>query len=177
MRVDPKAQSNIASIMKMLQILLYVLSYASAIAYLLLMHSLNIDIDQNCIAYYKCRNRKRIATIEIWTQNATREGWISRRHQWSSSHEFAIVKLLYIVFKLMTKYKVKNSLLNSNKTIFKALNAIFFKRCFRNRWNMISEKSLDESFSNLHKIHKDKKNLGIVEDFFLSWFLKNFYCM
>lgn len=59
-------------------------------AYLLLMHSLNIDIDRNCVPYFEYQERERIDSDEIHAGRDARRR-ISRRYQQFSFHETAII--------------------------------------------------------------------------------------
>lgn len=60
-----------------------------AAAYLLMMHALEIDVDNNCAAYCENQDRARIDVAEVRAQEATREGRIARRQQRSSLSDAA----------------------------------------------------------------------------------------
>nr|KAF7438902.1 hypothetical protein H0235_001293 [Vespula pensylvanica] len=82
-----------------------------ATAYLLLMHSLNIDIGRNCVPYFEYQDRERIDSDEIQTQDATREGeFLADINNSLPMKQQLLLRILYRILELMTRDKVKDSL-------------------------------------------------------------------
>ncbi|EZA49028.1 hypothetical protein X777_12836, partial [Ooceraea biroi] len=88
-RIAPKVQHSGAHIVQIAANIAACTFNEGAVAYLLIMNVLDIDVGRNCVAYCEHRDRTRIDMAEVRAQEATREGRIARRQRRSSSNDAA----------------------------------------------------------------------------------------
>lgn len=78
-RIAPKVQHSGAHIVQIASNIAACTFNEGAVAYLLIMHALQINIGRNCAIYCEYQDRRRIDSAEVQAQEATREGRIARR--------------------------------------------------------------------------------------------------